>query len=398
LPLDQDNDLLIVNDSITPAVGTVAWIGGRILDRNGSPIRAAQIEIWQADNFGSYIHSRGTNNGRRDGNFQGYGRFLTSSTGEYLFRTIKPGLYPGRVRHVHCKITLQGGQSLTSQLYIEGETGNDSVLSGIRDEAQRANVVRPWNEIPGSPIGAVATTFDVVMGFTPVENPESERPVLFSLAGITNAANSRPGAAGDTWLTLFGQGLSATTREAAEEEKTDGRPPEVLDGVSVRINGQPALISAVSPTVLKVLAPANSADVDAEITVTNEKGLSDPVKLLFERLQPGFFQEALEYVRATRADGVRIGPPDLIKDIETVAARPGDEVVLSGTGFGPADSTPSLRVWIDTQQAEVVSASYSAPGLFDVRIKIPELALGDYPVTADVDGIRTTKFVRIPVG
>ena len=35
LPLDQDNDLLIINDNITPAGGTVAWISGRVLDKNG---------------------------------------------------------------------------------------------------------------------------------------------------------------------------------------------------------------------------------------------------------------------------------------------------------------------------------------------------------------------------
>lgn len=48
LPLDQDNDLLIINDNITPATGTVAWISGRVLDKNGQPVRNALIEIWQA--------------------------------------------------------------------------------------------------------------------------------------------------------------------------------------------------------------------------------------------------------------------------------------------------------------------------------------------------------------
>src|SRR6266487_3669396 len=105
LPLDTDNDLIIVNDSITPAVGEVTHLSGRILDSRGDPVRNALIEIWQADGDGSYIHSHGTNRetGKRDANFQGYGRFLTASSGEFYFRTIKPVAYPGRTPHIHVK-------------------------------------------------------------------------------------------------------------------------------------------------------------------------------------------------------------------------------------------------------------------------------------------------------
>src|SRR5437879_7716261 len=58
LPLDTDNDLLIINDSITPAVGDITHLSGKILDTGGSPIKNAVIEIWQVDNKGVYIHSR----------------------------------------------------------------------------------------------------------------------------------------------------------------------------------------------------------------------------------------------------------------------------------------------------------------------------------------------------
>ncbi|NBS05361.1 MAG: intradiol ring-cleavage dioxygenase, partial [Verrucomicrobia bacterium] len=86
LPLDTDNDLIIVNNSVTPAVGEIAWLSGRILDEHGDPVRNALVEIWQADNNGAYIHSKTSNAAKRDGNFQGFGRFLTGSSGEYLFR------------------------------------------------------------------------------------------------------------------------------------------------------------------------------------------------------------------------------------------------------------------------------------------------------------------------
>ena len=67
LPLDTDNDLLIINDTLTPADGQVAYVSGRVLDANGQPVRNAVVEIWQADNHGAYLHSGSMNGERRDG-------------------------------------------------------------------------------------------------------------------------------------------------------------------------------------------------------------------------------------------------------------------------------------------------------------------------------------------
>src|SRR5688572_30831902 len=55
MPLDQDNDLIRINDNITPAIGQISWLSGRVLGRNGLPLRNALVEIWQADNNGAYI-------------------------------------------------------------------------------------------------------------------------------------------------------------------------------------------------------------------------------------------------------------------------------------------------------------------------------------------------------
>src|SRR5581483_6606338 len=96
LPLDTDNDLLVINDSLTPAVGEITHLSGKITDLRGTPVRNAVIEIWQVDNLGVYLNTRDSSRRKRDTNFQGYGRFTTSSTGEYYFRTIKPVPYTGR--------------------------------------------------------------------------------------------------------------------------------------------------------------------------------------------------------------------------------------------------------------------------------------------------------------
>src|SRR5215831_8395583 len=57
LPLDTDNDLIIVNDSLTPAVGEITHLSGRLLDARGNPLRNCLIEIWQVDHNGAYIHT-----------------------------------------------------------------------------------------------------------------------------------------------------------------------------------------------------------------------------------------------------------------------------------------------------------------------------------------------------
>src|SRR5439155_9219024 len=99
LPLDTDNDLVIVSNAVTPALGEVTHLTGRLLSQAGEPIRDAVVEIWQVDAKGVYLHTADSGRRQRDANFQGFGRFTTGSTGAYRFRTIKPVPYPGRTPH-----------------------------------------------------------------------------------------------------------------------------------------------------------------------------------------------------------------------------------------------------------------------------------------------------------
>ena len=141
LPLDTDNDLIIVNDNLTPAVGEITHLTGRVLDATGSPIRDATVEIWQCDANAVYLHTAdsGRNRDQQDSNFQGFGRFLTDSTGGYRFRTIKPVPYPGRpAPHIHFRVKKGDRELLTTQLNIAGHPGNDD----RRDCHRRARPVR----------------------------------------------------------------------------------------------------------------------------------------------------------------------------------------------------------------------------------------------------------------
>lgn len=169
LPLDTDNDLLVLNDAITPAVGEVTHLSGRIVDGRGEPLRNALIEIWQVDHHGAYLHSGSANRGKRDTNFQGYGRFLTGSGGDYYFRTIKPVPYPGRTPHIHVKISSGSREVLTTQCYVKGHPGNarDRLLGSIRDPRAREAVLVDFAPLTSSRIGELAARFDIVVGLTP---------------------------------------------------------------------------------------------------------------------------------------------------------------------------------------------------------------------------------------
>jgi len=169
LPLDTDNDLLIINDAITPAVGEVTHLSGRILDSKGNPLKNALVEIWQCDNKGVYIHTDDSEGKKRDENFQGFGRFLTGSTGEYYFRTIKPVPYSVRTPHIHFKVKKGGKELLTTQCYVKGHPGNDrdGIYRAIRDAKARQAVTIDFDPVKGSKIGELSARFDIVLGLTP---------------------------------------------------------------------------------------------------------------------------------------------------------------------------------------------------------------------------------------
>jgi protocatechuate 3,4-dioxygenase beta subunit len=168
LPLDTDNDLVRLNDSRTQADGEITHLAGRVLDASGRPLRNATVEIWQVDAHGVYLHSQSAG-GPRDGNFQGYGRFLTDARGRYYFRTVKPVPYPGRTPHIHFAISQHGRRVLTTQMYVKGEPQNerDGLYRRLRDEAQRESVTIAFSPLKNSAANELNAKFNIVLGVTP---------------------------------------------------------------------------------------------------------------------------------------------------------------------------------------------------------------------------------------
>jgi protocatechuate 3,4-dioxygenase beta subunit len=174
LPLDTDNDLLIITDRIDSAVGTISHVTGRVLGIDGAPIRNCLVEIWQCDNQGAYLHSGTSNAEKRDRNFQGYGRFLTDNEGRYYFRTIRPVPYPGRTPHIHFAISRGQERLLTTQLFVKDDPGNagDGIYQALGDGKDA--VTAEFAPMTNSKLGELAANWEIIVGQTP-EDPEPRR-------------------------------------------------------------------------------------------------------------------------------------------------------------------------------------------------------------------------------
>ncbi len=203
IPLDKDNDLLYLNDSLTPAAGLVTYLVGRVLDTSGNPVRGALVELWHADREGDYVYSASAaRNSACDANFAGFGQFLTGKDGFYKFRTVKAGLYNGRTRHYHIAVTVPGqltryctqlgwnetAYDLTGAAWAT-QNSNDNVFSTITNAAQKAAILLDYTVVDAT-TGAVGGYFDFVPNVTPVEPTYPGGSFLVAGAAVAGPTNS----------------------------------------------------------------------------------------------------------------------------------------------------------------------------------------------------------------
>jgi protocatechuate 3,4-dioxygenase beta subunit len=123
--------------------GSLTFLTGYVRDRACRPIAGALLDLWHCDAEGRYDN-------------QGYrlrGHQFTDEKGLFGFRTIMPGLYPGRTRHFHVKVQAPGGDVLTTQFYFPGEPGN--AHDRIFDEALLLHI--------GFPFAGPAASYEFVL-------------------------------------------------------------------------------------------------------------------------------------------------------------------------------------------------------------------------------------------
>lgn len=238
-------------------------------------------------------------------------------------------------------------------------------------------------------------------------------PAIAATGGIVNGASFQAGAVPGSWVTIKGTNLSSKT-DNWDNAIVDSALPTILDGVQVMVGTEPAYIAYVSPTQINALAP-NVAAGTATVMVTNSGLTSKAVDAQIQSEQPAFFQWG-NYAVATRQDFSLAVKNGTFPGTNTVAAKPGDVIILWGTGFGPVSpavpagiETPSnttyntatlVTVTVGSQSATVYGAALAPgyAGLYQIAIQIPAgLSNGDYPVVATINGAASAPATLITV-
>jgi uncharacterized protein (TIGR03437 family) len=222
-----------------------------------------------------------------------------------------------------------------------------------------------------------------------------------SANGVVNGASFQPGIVANSWVTIQGAGLAPKTDDWSNSI-VKGALPTSLDGVSVTMGGKPAYMYYITPGQLNVLAPDVSPG-PVSVVVTTPGGSSTAFTATASLYGPAFFLWPASQVVATRQDFSLAVKPGTFAGASTVAAKPGDVVILWATGFGPTSPVAPTGVAVPGDQAystatmpavtignapAVVYGAALAPGsvgLYQIAIQVPQtLADGDWPVQATI--------------
>ena len=137
-----------------------------VADGQGRAIDGVVVEIWQCDAMAQYRHPRVARaEGGYDEGFQGWGQARSGRDGRLALRTIRPVAYPGRTPHIHVKLRHASFGEFTSQLFVDGEPGNErDFLWRSVPEARRAALAMPLQPATGDGLRWTARHLMVLPG------------------------------------------------------------------------------------------------------------------------------------------------------------------------------------------------------------------------------------------
>jgi uncharacterized protein (TIGR03437 family) len=235
-----------------------------------------------------------------------------------------------------------------------------------------------------------------------------------AITSVENGASFQPTISAGSWVSIFGSNLAQDIRTWRPSEIVNGILPTQLDGTSVTVDGKPAAVYYISPTQLNVQAPSDNNTGAVNVQVVNNGLTSASFSAQLQPVTPAFFLWNGTYSVATRTDFSLVAKPGLLSNATTVPAKPGDIIILWGTGFGATNpSVPSGQVvtgapavvtnpavTVGGINAPLISAVLSpgSAGLYQIAIQIPDsVPNGDLPVVAQVQGVQSPGNVLLTV-
>jgi uncharacterized protein (TIGR03437 family) len=404
-------------------ITTIAGAGGATPGTNGDGGPPLSANLNPAgivfDEAGNYYIADLNGNRIRKVNVSATVPGLNSSAGSIYFSTVANGNTPAaQVLTVSTLGTVPLGFKLTFST-ASGGSWLQATTPGVNTPSQVTVFV---NNLPaaGTYQGSVVLTPNST-GLSAVTVPvtlyvASTAPAKpsFTASGVVNAASFKPGVAANTLITIQGTNLASTTNDW-NRAIASGQLPTSLDGVTVVFSGKPGYLTYISPTQINVLAPDVNAGTSS-ILVTNSGSNSGIVNVPATAAGPAFFLWPGSQPVATRPDYTYAVKAGTFNGLTTVAAKPGDVLVLWGTGFGAVTPTPPPGVpvpgdhiystttlpvvTVNNVPATVYGAALTSgfAGLYQVAIQVPpSLPDGDWPLIATIGGVSSATGVLLSV-
>jgi uncharacterized protein (TIGR03437 family) len=214
-----------------------------------------------------------------------------------------------------------------------------------------------------------------------------------------------------SWIEIYGSDLAVTARGWSGADFSHATAPTILDGTTVTIGGQPAVVSYISGGQVNALVPSDLSSGAQTLTVRSIIGTSQNFSLQVDASQaamlapPSFQISGKQYVGALSIDGSSyVLPAGAIAGVNSRPARGGETIVIYGIGFGPVlpdvpygqvaeQSTMiagALQIFFGQARA-TVSYQGLAPdsvGLYQFNVVVPSGITGDaVPITFTLNGV-----------
>jgi len=301
--------------------------------------------------------------------------------------------------------TLPYTWSLTSGVLPAGlSLASDGTISGTPVATGTSNFLVQLTDQAGTKINSL-------LALTIISPPKKA-----TINAVSNGADFQPVISPASWFSITGSNLASTTRTWNNTDFVNAGLPAQLDGVSVLVNGKPSFVSYISPTQINAQVPDDSVYGPRLVQVINNGVASDTFTAQLQEYSPALFTWPGNYAVATHTDFARAAKADEFPALHTVPAKPGEVIILWGTGYGPTDPavpagqlvpgdrvhslTSVPTVTISAKPAEYLGGALAphSAGMYQLAIRVPTDAPdGDLPIVIGIGGVSSPAGVLLTV-